>query len=121
MARIIIVDDALEIRLLLKELLEKAGHEVVASASNGKMAYMEYKKHLPDLVTMDVTMPGTDGIKVAEEIIKEFPDARIVMVSATMQSEIIFNALLNGIIKNYIIKPISKEKLLDVIDTVLCE
>jgi YesN/AraC family two-component response regulator len=118
MANILIVDDSILMRRNLRVLLKEAGHEVVAEASNGMEAYREYAKHLPDLVTMDITMPIMSGLDSLKKIIATFPDAKIVMISALDQKSMVFEAIQNGAM-HYILKPITLEKMLTTISTVL--
>lgn len=117
MANILIVDDSCIMRRNLRVLLTKAGHQIVAEASDGMQAYQEYVKHRPDLVTMDITMPVMNGIDSLKQIIASDPEARVVMVSALDQRNMIFEALESGA-KHYILKPIN-EKTLEVIEEVL--
>lgn len=118
MARILVVDDAAFMRLELKNILELAGHRVVAEASNGSMALAEYEKHMPDLVTMDVTMPEVNGVEAVQSIMRKYPKANIIMVSAITQKNIIMTALAYGA-KNYVLKPYSPEKLIQTINAIL--
>jgi two-component system chemotaxis response regulator CheY len=118
MARIMIVDDALMMRTTLRRILEKAGHEVVGEAINGEQAISNYSQCHPDLVTMDITMPGLGGIETIKRIVANYPQANIVVVSALGQKHVVFEALQNGA-KNYVLKPIAEEKLLPVIALVL--
>lgn len=118
MARILIVDDAMIMRIKIREILEEQGHEVVAEAANGDTAYKEYCKHMPDLVTMDLTMPEYNGLEAVERIMKEFPKAVIIMVSAITQKDLIFQAIRLGA-KGFIIKPFEKEKLIEAINKAL--
>jgi|LGVF01.2.fsa_nt_gb DNA-binding NarL/FixJ family response regulator len=118
MARILIVDDSVVMRRNLKTLLEEAGHTVVGEAINGQQAYFKYKETLPDLVTMDITMPKVDGIDAVKKIIDNFPVAKIIMISALDQKSKVFSALRNGA-KHYIIKPITAEKTNEIIQMVL--
>lgn len=120
MAKILIVDDSMIMRRNLKAILVQAGHSVIAEASNGKEAFIEYEKHMPDLVTMDITMPIMNGIDAVKKIISSFPDARIVMISALDQRNMVFEALENGA-KHYIVKPIAADNVLSVIHAVLEE
>ncbi|MDU2064218.1 MAG: response regulator [Sporomusaceae bacterium] len=120
MARIMIVDDALMMRTVLRKIFEKAGHEVVAEAVNGENAIQEYPRCGPDIVTMDLTMPGLGGIGALKGIMKIDPLAKVIVVSALGQKHVIFEALQEGA-KNYIIKPLQAEKLLSAIDIVLNE
>ncbi|QGQ96343.1 response regulator [Paenibacillus psychroresistens] len=118
MATILIVDDSILMRRNLRVLLAEAGHEVVAEASNGMEGYREYAKHLPDLVTMDITMPIMSGLDSLKKIIATYPNAKVVMISALDQKSMVFEAIQNGAM-HYILKPITLEKMLMTINTVL--
>lgn len=118
MARIMIVDDSMMMRTTLRRILEKAGHEVVSEAINGQQAIDDYPKYQPDLVTMDITMPGLSGIEAMKCILEFDPAANIIVASALGQKHIVFEALENGA-KNYVLKPITEEKLLPVLKLVL--
>ncbi|MBU2701431.1 two-component system chemotaxis response regulator CheY [Sporomusaceae bacterium BoRhaA] len=118
MARILIVDDSLMMRKTLRNFLEKAGHEIVGEALNGEQAILSYSKCQPELVTMDITMPGLGGIEAIRRIIQVDPAANIVVVSSLGQKHIIFDAIQNGA-KNFILKPITEQKLIPVIDLVM--
>lgn len=122
MANILLVDDSSMARRNLSLILKQAGHTVVAEATNGVQAYTEYEKLKPDLVTMDITMPIMSGIESTKKIIKAFPDAKIIIVSALNQRSSIFEAIQCGA-RHYILKPFSMEKVLEVINEVLksCE
>ncbi|HZG87682.1 response regulator [Paenibacillus sp.] len=118
MATVLIVDDSILMRRNLKMMLTEAGHEVVAEASNGIEAYKEYVKTMPDLVTMDITMPVMSGIDAVKKIIASYPEANIIMISALDQRSMVFDAIQNGA-KHYILKPITAEKVLQTINEVL--
>lgn len=118
MARILIVDDSLMMRKTLRNFLEKAGHEIVGEALNGEQAILSYSKCQPELVTMDITMPGLGGIEAIRRIIHVDPAANIVVVSSLGQKHIIFDAIQNGA-KNFILKPITEQKLIPVINLVM--
>jgi len=118
MATVLIVDDSILMRRNLRMMLTEAGHEVVAEASNGIEAYKEYVKTMPDLVTMDITMPVMSGIDAVKKIIASYPEANIVMISALDQRSMVFDAIQNGA-KHYILKPITAEKVLQTINEVL--
>jgi len=81
MARILLVDDDITTRLLLRRLLEKAGHEVT-EARDGSEALQQFRDTAPDLVATDVIMPGTDGIAAIEQLRREKPDVRIIAFTA---------------------------------------
>lgn len=118
MATILIVDDSILMRRNLKMMLTEAGHDVVGEAANGIEAYKEYVKTMPDIVTMDITMPVMSGIDAVKKIIASYPEANIVMISAIDQRSMVFDALQNGA-KHYILKPITAEKVLQTIGEVL--
>ena len=118
MARIMIVDDALIVRKTLAAMLQQEGHTVVAEASHGMQAYSNYERYRPDLVTMDVNMPGMNGLETIEKIINAFPEAKIVVISAFGTKNIILDALERGA-KNYILKPINPEKVTQAVQDAL--
>jgi two-component system chemotaxis response regulator CheY len=82
MARLLIVDDASFMRGSLKYIAEMSGHEVVGEGKDGKEALRLYKELRPDLVTMDILMGKTDGLWALEAIMKEYPEAKVIMVTA---------------------------------------
>ncbi|MDR3566353.1 MAG: response regulator [Negativicutes bacterium] len=118
MARILVVDDSLMIRKTLRIVFERAGHVVVAESANGEQAIAHYTQFHPDLVTLDITMPGLNGIETLKRILASDPNANVVMVSALGQKHMVFDALQAGA-KNYMLKPLNEEKLLAVVSLVL--
>ena len=110
MAGILVVDDAMFMRAAVKKTVEEAGHSVVAEAGNGKQAIEQYSLSSPDLVLMDITMPDMDGIEATKQIMAIDPKARIVMVSAMGQMEMVVRAI-NAGAKDFIVKPVDAEKL----------
>lgn len=108
MKKIMIVDDAMVIRATLKMMLEKNGFEVVGEASDGKVAVQKYPELKPDIVTMDITMPNMDGIAALKEIKKLDPSAKVVIVSAMGQDNMVREAIVAGA-KSFIIKPFNEE------------
>ncbi len=118
MARILIVDDSTVMRKNLRSIFSKNGHEVVGEAVDGMQAIISYSNLKPDLVTMDITMPKISGVDAVKEIIKKDSSAKIIMISALNQKQMVFEALKNGA-KHYIIKPIDSNTLLGVVNEVL--
>lgn len=118
MSTVLIVDDSSMARRNLKNILISAGHTVLAEATNGVQAFVEYENHKPDFVTMDITMPILNGIDAAKKILNSYPDAKIIIVSALNQKLMILEALQNGA-KHYIVKPFSYEKVIEVVNEVL--
>ena len=116
--KILIVDDAAFMRMMIKNIVSKAGYEVVGEAENGAMAVELYKEHKPDLVTMDITMPEMDGIQ-AVKAIKEFDsNANVVMCSAMGQQAMVMEAIQAGA-KDFIVKPFQQDRILQTIERVL--
>lgn len=118
MARILIADDSAVIRKTLKRILLAAGHEVVDEAKNGVEAVERYQVLQPDLVTMDISMPIMSGIEAVKEIVSNYQDAKIVMISAIDEKNQVFEALECGA-KHYIIKPFNENTVLKIIDVVI--
>ncbi|GAA0076502.1 response regulator [Clostridium sp. CTA-5] len=111
MKRILIVDDAVFIRLSLKKMLEENGFEVVGEAENGVQAVEMYKMLNPEIVTMDITMPVMDGLEALTEILKFDPNATVIMLSAMGQEMKIRESIVIGA-KSFIVKPFKEDYLL---------
>lgn len=108
MSKVLIIDDAAFIRVSLKTMLEKNNFEVVGEAENGEVGVMKYKQLKPDVVTMDVTMPGMDGIEALKAIKEYDPNAKIVMVTAMGQEAMVKKAVIGGA-KSFIVKPFNEK------------
>ncbi|MEA2050553.1 MAG: response regulator [Campylobacterota bacterium] len=119
MATVLVVDDAKVMRINVKNMLEKLGHEVVAEADNGYRAIEQYKEELPDFVTMDITMPSdrgvADGIDSVKGIIDFHPAAKIIMVTSHGEQDKVIKAIQAGA-SNYLLKPIQVDKLEEVVN-----
>lgn len=114
MAKVLIVDDAAFMRMMIKDILEKNGFEVVGEASNGIKAVEIYKKERPDVVTMDITMPDMDGIEAVKQIKAFDPSSRIIMCSAMGQQSMVMDAIRAGA-KDFIVKPFQADRVLEAI------
>lgn len=115
--RILVVDDAMFMKKMLEGILTKHGHTIVGEASNGREALNEYKKHNPDLVTMDITMPEVDGIE-GVKLIKAFDkDANIIMCSAMGQQTMVIDAIQAGA-KDFIVKPFDEGRIISAISKI---
>lgn len=110
MARLLIVDDAMFMRANIKKMVEEAGHSVVGEAGNGEQAIEMYNACSPDIVLMDITMPDMDGIEATTRIMAEHKDAKIIMVSAMGQMEMVVRAISAGA-KDFVVKPVDGDKL----------
>ncbi|MBX7056949.1 MAG: response regulator [Leptospirales bacterium] len=110
MARVLVVDDAKFMRTLVKDALTAAGHEIVGEAENGVQAVKLFGDLKPDLVTMDITMREKDGLEAAGEILKKDSTARIIMVTALGQEDLLARAIKMGV-KDFVVKPFPPERL----------
>jgi two-component system chemotaxis response regulator CheY len=108
--RVLIVDDALIMRMRIKEIALDAGWEIAGEAANGEVALALYRELRPDLVTLDIVMPKLDGVAVLRQIRAEDPRARIVMVSAIDQKGKLTECIRLGAI-DFIVKPFDKARL----------
>ncbi|WP_342600694.1 response regulator [Psychrobacillus sp. FSL H8-0483] len=112
--RILIVDDAAFMRMMIKDILTKNGFEVVGEAADGLQAVEKYAELKPDLVTMDITMPEMDGIAALKEIKSKNPDATIIMCSAMGQQAMVIDAIQAGA-KDFIVKPFQADRVIEAI------
>lgn len=109
-----IVDDAAVMRIRLRDILE-ARYKIVAEAANGREALDLYESYRPDFVTLDITMPQLNGIEALGYMMRAFPDAKVVIVSAVGQRQMVFQAIAKGA-KDFIIKPFEAQRVLISID-----
>jgi two-component system, chemotaxis family, chemotaxis protein CheY len=118
MAKIMIVDDSDVMRVFIKNILMEAGHEVVYEVSESSKAIEAYRIYRPDIVTMDINMPGMDGLAVLKEIKKEFSSAKVIMITALDKKLTVFDALKSGAV-NYLLKPLQEDKILETVNQTL--
>lgn len=118
MAKILIVDDSAFVRMMLKDILSREGHEIAGEAANATEGVAKYSSLKPDLVLMDIVMPGMDGVEAVRQIMKENPDAAVLMVSALGQEAMVKEALEAGA-KDFVTKPLKKDILLEAVSKVL--
>ncbi len=116
--RILIVDDAIFMRNMIKDIFASGGFEVVGEAANGLEAIEKYKELKPDLTTMDIVMPFKSGIEATRELVKLDPNALIVMCSALGQESLVMEAIEAGA-SDFIVKPFKAEDVLAVVKKVL--
>ncbi|WCK56155.1 response regulator [Aneurinibacillus sp. Ricciae_BoGa-3] len=116
--RILIVDDASFMRMVIKGFLTKNGYEVADEAANGEEAVAKYKAVNPDLVTMDITMPEMDGIQAVKEIRKIDSNAKIIMCSAMGQQDMVVQAIQAGA-RDFVVKPFQEERVIEAIKKVI--
>lgn len=116
--RILITDDALFMRVTLKNILTQNGYEVCGEAQNGLEAVKLYQELKPDLVTMDITMPEMDGLEALKEIKKVDPAANVVMCTAMGQKNMVVDAIQSGA-KDFIVKPFQPDRVLEAVGKLL--
>ena len=116
--KILIVDDAAFIRMMLKHNLTKGGYDVVGEAADGIEALAKYNELKPDLVTLDITMPNKDGIAALKDIKAANPGALCIMCSAMGQQSMVIEAIQSGA-KDFIVKPFQADRVLESVKKVL--
>jgi two-component system chemotaxis response regulator CheY len=116
--RILVVDDATFIRMIVKNILVPRGFQIVGEASNGAEAVRLYHELKPDLVTMDITMNEKDGLEAARDILQMDPQARIIMVTALGQQNMLIDSFKIGV-KDFVVKPFKPERLLTAVEKAL--
>lgn len=115
--KVLIVDDAVFMRMKLRDILEKNGYEVVAEAANGLEAIEKYKGVTPDLVTMDITMPEMDGVEALKQIKAFDANAKVLMCSAMGQQAMVMDAIRAGAV-DFIVKPFDSDRVIKALDKV---
>ncbi|WP_259135469.1 response regulator [Methanosalsum natronophilum] len=118
MADIMIVDDAAFMRMVIKDILTKNGHNVVAEAGDGLDAIEKYKESKPDLVFLDIVMPNMEGTDALKSIMEIDENAKVVMCSSIGQQSVVTEAINNGA-QDFIVKPFDATKVLEVMNNVL--
>jgi two-component system chemotaxis response regulator CheY len=116
--RVLIVDDAIFMRNMIKDIFSGSGFEVVGEAANGVEAIEKYQQLKPDLTTMDIVMPFKSGIDATREIVQQDRNAVVVMCSALGQESLVMEAIEAGA-SDFIVKPFRSEDVLAVVKKVL--
>lgn len=112
--RVLVVDDAAFMRMMIKDILSKNGYDIVGEAENGIKAVEKYQELKPDLTTMDITMPEMDGITAVKEIKKVDPAAKVIMCSAMGQQAMVIEAIQSGA-RDFIVKPFQPDRVLEAV------
>ncbi len=118
--KILIVDDSLIMRKNLERNLKILGHEIIAEAEGGLQSIDLYQELHPDLVTMDITMQGMDGITAVKKIKEIDAETNIIMVTSHGQEAMVMDALKSGA-KGYMLKPVTPDKLREAIGRIFPE
>jgi two-component system chemotaxis response regulator CheY len=112
--KVLVVDDAMFMRVRCQKLLSENGY-LVFEAENGEQAVKEYPEISPDVVLMDITMPVMDGLTALTEILKNDPNAKVIMCTALGQQSVALEAIKSGAI-DFVTKPYKPDKLLRAIE-----
>lgn len=110
---VLVVDDAAFMRMMIRDILTREGYQI-HEAVNGRDAVEKYLEVRPDLVTMDITMPGMSGLEALQSIREQDPVARVLMVSAMGQQKMIVEALEYGAM-DFLVKPFQPTKVLETV------
>ena len=116
--RYLVVDDSVFARKNLAKMIESFGGELAGEAGDGCTAIAEFERTKPDIVLMDITMPQMEGIEAADRIVRQHPEARIIMVSSVGYQENIVAALQKGA-RHFVQKPVKPEVLYEVVRYVM--
>ena len=109
-ARVLIADDSVHMRMILKDILVKCGYEVVGEADDGAEAVKLYNELLPDVATIDISMPKMDGIAALKAIRAAHPNAKVVTVGAMNQQNLVIEAVRAGT-ADFFLKPFQSERV----------
>ncbi len=115
---VLIADDSVHMRLILKEMLVRCGCEVVGEAEDGAEAVKLYDDLLPDIATIDISMPKMDGITALKAIKAKHPNAKIITVGAMNQQELVIEAVRAGT-SGFFLKPYQSERVAEAIERAL--
>ena len=116
--RVLIADDALFMRNMIKDVFSGDDFQVIGEAANGVEAVERYRELRPDITTMDIVMPQKSGIEAVREIVKFDKNAKIVMCSALGQESLVMEAIEAGA-ADFIVKPFKPEKVLEIVRKVV--
>lgn len=114
----VVVDDSPIMRKALKSLLQDAGCEIVGEGNTGDDVLPLYERLQPDLMTVDIVMPGTDGVTAAEMLLSKHPEASVVMCTSLTSRDTVLRCQRAGV-RHFIIKPFDRERVLRITRTVL--
>ena len=118
MAKIMLVDDAAFMRMMVKNTLMKSGYDNFVEAQDGAEAVKKYDEENPDMVIMDITMPNMDGLQALKKIRESHPDAKIVMCTAMGQEGMVVDAIKSGA-RDFIVKPFNADRIVQTAQAIL--
>jgi two-component system, chemotaxis family, chemotaxis protein CheY len=115
---VLICDDAIFMRTMIGDILTQAGFQIVGEAETGVQAVERYRELKPDLVTMDIVMPDMGGIDAVREIMRDDPNAKVLMCSAMGQQALVIEAIQAGA-RDFVVKPFQPSRVLEAVQRVL--
>lgn len=118
MPKILLVDDAAFMRMMVKDTLTKNGYTDLYEAADGMEAFNKFQEIHPDLVIMDITMPNMDGLEALKAIRGVDPNAKVVMCSAMGQEAMVIEAIKSGA-KDFIVKPFKPDRITKAVQQIL--
>ena len=118
MARVLVVDDAVFMRKVVSDALNKGGHEVIGEAANGQEAVDRFQELKPEVMTLDITMPEKDGLSALKDIMALDPSAKVIMCSALGQESKVLESIKLGA-KDFVVKPFQADRVLDAVGKAL--
>ena len=118
--KVLAVDDSNFMLAVVSSFLKDSRFELVATAKNGKEAMDQYRQHRPDVVLLDIVMPGETGIDTLSQLLTVDAKARVIMVSSLGTEQVVLDCLKRGA-KNFLQKPFEKEDLVGLLEKVLQE
>jgi len=116
----VVVDDSPIMRRSLRVLLERAGCTVVAEGGSGDDALVLYERHRPTLMTLDIVMPGKDGVTAATELLGAHPEATVIMCTSLTVREKILRCQRAGV-RHYLLKPFQADKVVRIVEHILAQ
>jgi len=116
MAKILIVDDASFMRMMIKDALQKNGYDDLHEAADGVQAVEKYEEIKPDIVFMDITMPNMDGLEALKTIKGRYPESIVVMCSAMGQESMVIEAIKSGA-RDFIVKPFKPDRIMKTLNS----
>lgn len=120
MKKILVVDDAKVVRMVVSQILKRNGYQIIGEATNGREALEKYKALKPDAVTMDITMPEVDGIQGLKDIIAYDKQAKVIMISALDQHDALAESIRNGA-TDYVVKPFEDDRMISALHEIFGE
>lgn len=118
MAKIMLVDDAAFMRMMIKKALSSSGYNDFIEAQDGAEAVKKYSEEKPDMVIMDITMPNMDGLQALKKIREGDPNAKVVMCTAMGQESMVVDAIKSGA-RDFVVKPFDAKRIVKTVNDIL--